>query len=95
MATCAERIWVGFGVGARGEVGEGDGRGVGVCVGEGEGVGVCVGEGVDLPEFGKPGTGTGGRGRVCCPFILIAVAREISRARPRMIAMIMVTVIVA
>jgi hypothetical protein len=93
---------VGLGAGEGAEVGEGTGVGVssgegedaagGTDVDEGEGAagGTDVGEGVSLPGIEKPGTGMGGRGRVCCPLMLMVVAFEISMARPKIMAMIMV-----
>ena len=84
------------------EVAEGEGRDVGVSAGEGEGVSTGEGEGVSFGEGegvgspgakktgagteGRVGAGVGDLGRVCCPFILIVVAREISTARPKMLA---------
>ncbi len=92
---------VGEGEGRDVDVSTGEGEGVsggegeGVSVGEGDGV--SFGEEVGSPGAKKPGAGIEGRvgagvgdlGRVCCPFILIVVAREMSTARPKMLAVIM------
>ncbi len=85
----------GEGVGADEGEGVSAGEGEGVSIGEGEGVN--FGEGVGSPGAKKPGAGTegwvgagvGDLGRVCCPFILIVVVREISTARPKMPTVIM------
>ena len=81
-------------------VGEGEGVGAGVDEAEGEGVsaGVDLGDRVGLPGGGKPeagtrgwvGVGTEGRGRICCPLMLMLEACEISTARPKILAMITV-----
>jgi hypothetical protein len=94
---------LGFGGGEAVCVGEAEGTGEAVCVGEVEGTGeaVCVGEavgvgdevgtdvGVVWPGAGKAGAAGGGTGRVCCPLMLMVVAREMNTARPKMTAMMM------
>ena len=83
---------VGAGV-ATGEVGVGerDGVDVGVAIGEvgvGEDVEGAVGDetGVAPLGAGLPEPGRGGTGIVCCPLILMVVAREINTDRPRIAA---------
>ena len=88
-------VAAGEGNGVGGVSGEGVAEGEGVTIGEDEGVaegeGVTVGEGVS-PGAGvvPPGT-TGPTGIVSVPLILMVVARETSTAKPKMRAMMMVT----